>query len=110
MSPTVLKIIFLSLIVAAVIIETIGDIFLKRWALENKNIFFITGLAIYFVGSIFWIFSLRYEALSKAISIFTVLNLIIIVSVGVLYFKEDLSFVNKIGIAIGVLSIILMEI
>ena len=70
----------------------------------------IIGLAFYFTGTVFWAVSLKYEFLSKAISVFTVLNLIAVVLVGVLMFKEDLSLLNKIGICLGVLSVILIEI
>ena len=45
-----------------------------------------------------------------AISVFTVLNLVIVALVGIIYFKEDLSFINKIGIGLSVLAIILVEI
>jgi multidrug transporter EmrE-like cation transporter len=69
----------------------------------------LLGLGVYFVGAAFWAFSLRYEFLSKAISVFTVLNMVAIVLVGVLYFKEDLNLMNKMGIALGVVSLILME-
>lgn len=105
-----LKVIFFILISAAVILEVIADIFLKKWALENRNLLLITGLIIYFIGTVFWAISLKYDFLSKAISIFTVLNLIIIVLVGIIIFKEDLSLINKIGIALGVISVILIEI
>ena len=76
---------------------------------EPQNVFLYVGLTIYFIGTIIWAFSLKYGDLSKAISIFTVLNLIAIVLVGVIYFKEDLSFVNKLGIWLGVVSVIFME-
>ncbi|PJE75724.1 hypothetical protein COV04_03385 [Candidatus Uhrbacteria bacterium CG10_big_fil_rev_8_21_14_0_10_48_11] len=66
-------------------------------------------MAVYFIGTIFWAFSLRYDYLSKAISVFTILNLIVVVLVGVLYFNEQLSFVNKIGIVLGIASILLIE-
>lgn len=108
-SETSLKFIFLSLIILAVILEVIADIFLKKWALGNKNILLIIGLVIYFIGTVFWAVSLKYEFLSKAISIFTILNLIIVVLVGIIYFKEDLSLINKIGIIIGIISVILIE-
>ena len=62
------------------------------------------------IGTVFWAVSLKYEFLSKAISVFAVLNLIVLVLVGVVLFKEDLSFINKIGIGLGVLSVILIEI
>jgi len=66
-------------------------------------------LIVYFVATVIWAFSLKYEFLSKAISIITILNLIIVVLVGVLYFKEDLSIINKVGIVIGIISVILIQ-
>lgn len=109
-SEITLKFIFFGLIILAVAFEVVGDIFFKKWSIDSKNILLYVGLLIYFIGTIFWAISLKYEYLSKAISVFTVLNLIVVVLVGVLYFKEDLSFVNKIGIGLGILSIILIEI
>ncbi len=105
-----LKFIFFSLIILAVALEVVGDVFFKKWAIDSKTPLLYAGLLIYFIGTIFWAISLKYEFLSKAISIFTILNLIVVVLVGVLYFKEDLSLINKIGIGLGILSVILIEI
>lgn len=104
------KIIFLSLIIASVALEAFADVVLRRWALENRAFLLVLGLAVYFVGTIFWAVSLRYEYLSRAISVFTILNLIAITAVGVLFFKENLSTVNKIGIGLGIISLALIEI
>ena len=109
-STFALKFLFFGLLALAVALEVVGDIFFKKWSLGNKNILLILGLIIYFIGTIFWAISLKYEFLSKAISVFTVLNLIIVVLAGVIMFKEDLSWINKIGIALGILSVILIEI
>lgn len=103
------KIIFFVLIGVAVILEIIADIMFKSWSASNNNIVLVIGLAIFLVGTVFWAFSLRHEYLSKAIAIFTILNLVVISLVGVLYFKENLSTTNKIGIALGVVSVILLE-
>ena len=108
-SDAVLKITFLSLIAVAVLFEVAGDIFFKKWSVDNKSIFLYIGLLVYFIGTVFWAISLKYEYLSTAISFFTIFNLIVGVLVGVFFFKEDLSLVNKIGIAIGILSIFLIE-
>ena len=110
MSEPALKLIFFLLIIVAGSLEIAGDIFFKKWSLGGRSFLLIVGLMIYFIGSIFWAVSLKYEYLSKAISVFTVLNLLIVSLVGILYFKEDLSFINKIGISLGILSIILVEI
>ena len=109
-SETVLKTVFLVLVSLAAIFEASGDIILKKWAIDEKQFFFILGLIVYFAATVVWAFSLKYEFLSKAISIVTILNLIIVVLVGVLYFKEDLSLINKFGIGLGILSVILIEI
>lgn len=103
------KLLFFGLIIVAVILEIAADIMFKKWAIDNKSYVLAVGLFVYCIGTILWAFSLRYEHLSTAISIFTIVNLIVIVLVGMLYFKEDLSLINKIGIGVGVLAVILLE-
>jgi multidrug transporter EmrE-like cation transporter len=105
-----LKILFWVLIIIAASFEAIGDIFFKKWTLENKNWILIVGFIIYFISTAIWAISLKYEYLSKAISILTIINLIVVVLVGMLYFNEDLSLTNKIGIVLGIISVALIEI
>lgn len=109
MSPAYSKFIFFSLVALAVALEITGDIFFKKWALENKTLMLWTGFIIYAAGSLFWALSLKYEMLSKAISLFTVLNLLIVALVGVIFFKENISLVAKTGIILGIISIALIE-
>lgn len=103
------KYIFLLLIALAVALEVAADVLFKKWSLGSKSYWLIIWLAIYMIGITFWAYSLKYGHLSKAISIFAVLNLIILVLVGVFVFKEDLSLTNKIGIILGIIGIILIE-
>lgn len=110
MNESTIKIIFLILILVATALEIVGDILFKKWSLNGKSFLFVVGFLIYAIGVVFWGLSLKYGYLSEAISILTVLNLVIISLVGVLYFHEDLSLINKIGIALGVVSVILIEI
>jgi len=108
-SAVYLKITFIILVFLAALFEAAGDIILKKWALDNKQIFFVLGLMVYFAATVIWAFSLKYEFLSKAISVVTVLNLIIVVLAGVIFFKEDLSLINKMGIILGIASVILVQ-
>ncbi len=94
----------------AVSLEIVADVLFKKWSLGSKNYLFIAGMIIYMIGTAFWAYSLKFENLSKAISVFVISNLIILVLVGVFIFKENLSLVNKIGIIIGIIGIILIEI
>lgn len=103
------KIIFFILLTVGILLEVLGDIFFKKWAIQSKIVMLIIGALLYFTGTIFWAFSLRYETLSKAGIIFMLANIILIALAGILIFKENLSLINKIGIALGIVSIILVE-
>lgn len=104
------KLIFFVLIIVAAALEVLADAFFKEWSLKNKNVLFGIGMAIYLLATIIWAFSIKYELLSKAICVFALLNIIIVVLVGVLYFKEQLTLLNKIGVLLGIISVILVEI
>jgi len=100
---------FFFLIASAAIFEVIGDIFFKSWSLGGRSIILWIGIIIYAFGTFVWAYSLKFDFLSKAISILTVINLIVVVLIGVLYFKENLSAINKLGIVLGVISVILLQ-
>jgi drug/metabolite transporter (DMT)-like permease len=103
------KWIFFGLIVVAVALEVAADVLFRKWSIENKALLLGAGLILYFIGTLFWAFSLKHETLSKSIVVFTLLNLIAGVAVGLLYFKEELSLFQKAGIGIGFLSVALIE-
>ena len=94
----------------AVIFEVIADILFKYWTINTKNLFLTGGVILYSIGTVIWAYSLKYEYLSKAITIFTIVNLIAIVLVGLLVFKEDILMINKIGLILGIVSVILIQI
>lgn len=101
--------IFLGLIGVAAVLEATGDIVLKKWAITGRYPILITGLLVYLTATIIWAWSLKYDFLSRAISTITIINLIIVVLAGVFLFNEDLSMINKIGIALGVLSVLMIQ-
>lgn len=100
---------FAFLLLPAVALEVAADIFFKKWAISSRGLMFFLGVLGYFAGTILWGYSLKYDQMSRLISVFMVLNLVTVILVGVLYFNERLRPVNMVGIALGVLSVILCE-
>lgn len=103
------KWLFLVLIFLGTGLEILGDVYFKKWAIGGRHLFLWIGFIIYTAGTIFWALSLKHGSLSKAITIFTILNLIIVVIIGTTFFRENLTLYNKIGIITGILSIILIQ-
>lgn len=103
------KKLFLGLIGIAAVLEAVGDIVLKKWAIDGRYTILLIGLFVYLVATMIWAWSLKYDFLSRAISTITIINLIIVVLAGVFLFNEDLSITNKIGIALGILSVIMIQ-
>ncbi len=111
--PTIIamptRVTFLILIALAVAFEVVADVLFKKWAMGNRALLLAAGLGLYFIGTIFWAISLRHDLLSRAITVFTVANLIAVVLVGVLVFGEQLTTIQKAGIGLGILSVLLLE-
>ncbi len=105
-----MSLIFYILILTAVLLEVAGDFFFKKWSLSDNLTTLLVGFGVYFLGGVLWALSLKYEALSKAIIIFTLLNLILVVFIGLFWFKEQISIWAKIGILLGLTSIVLLNI
>jgi multidrug transporter EmrE-like cation transporter len=107
-------IMFYILIVLGVLLEGSADLLFRKWGLERQQglgswVFFTAALLIYMSGALCWGLSLQFRAVSRAIVAFAVLNVVMVAVAGVLLFNEHLSWVNRLGIALAVLSLILVE-
>jgi multidrug transporter EmrE-like cation transporter len=100
---------FIVLILIGTTLEVVGDILFKKWSIEGKNILLVAGLLIYFAGAVPWALSLQHAEVSEAIVVFMVLNVIGVVLAGMFLFHETISDIQKVGIGMGILSIVLLE-
>jgi multidrug transporter EmrE-like cation transporter len=99
-----------TLLLVAIFFEAVADVLFKEWSIDNKAFYLVAGLAIYFISTVGWAYSLRHNLLSKAITIFTVLNLLLVLLAGYFIFNERLSTPNKVGVVLGVISVILLQV
>jgi len=99
---------FIYLVIGATLLEALADILFKFWTIDGQNFLLIIGVAIYTASTIVWAYSLKFEVLSKAITVFAVLNLILVILAGLVLFGDQLSLYSKIGIGLGIISVVLM--
>lgn len=95
--------------VAVAFLEVGGDILFKKWSLAGSTFLLALGLLAYLLAAGCWAFSLKYETLSRAIFVFTIVNLVFGVLAGIILFGDQITFWQKIGMILGVISIALIE-
>lgn len=105
---------FYVLLLLAVVLEGSSDLLFRQWGLERQKGagqwgFFLFALAIYMMGATCWGLSLQFREVSRAIVAFAVLNTLMVAVAGVFFFGEKLTIINRIGILLGGISLIMVE-
>lgn len=101
---------FFVLMVLGVVFEVAGDVFFKKWSNTGLRTWLVVGFVLYSIGSFGWAWSLKYEGLAKAVTVFMVANVALAVVAGLVLFGERLSWWNWIGIGLALVSIVLCEV
>ncbi len=92
-----------------VLFEACADIVAKKFALTNKLPIAISALLIYIIANVFWLIALKNGAeLSRGAIMFSLLSYILAVIIGVGIYKEHLSLIQSIGVALGIVSLVMI--
>jgi multidrug transporter EmrE-like cation transporter len=91
------------------VILTVGDIIMKKWVINNSHVFYLLGLAVYIVGLNFLAQSYHFRNIAGASVVMTIINVILLLGVTYFYFKEPLSTLQLIGVALGIIAIVFLE-
>ena len=105
---------FYAYLAGAVLLEGTADLLFRRWGIAREMgggtwIVFLLSLCIYTAGAVCWGLSLQFRAVSRGIVAFAVLNVLMVAVAGVWLYGEHLSTTNRIGILLGVCSLVLVE-
>jgi drug/metabolite transporter (DMT)-like permease len=106
--PSGKRMILYSLLVAAALGEVAGDLLFRKWGIEKKWSVFIAALVIYNIATLLWGFSLQYIQVSTGIIILGVLNVVLVVIGGLVFFGEKLSTTQIAGVVLGIASLALL--
>lgn len=89
--------------------ELVADVLAKSWSIRSGWVLATGALLAYTLGNTFWLFALRNgSGLAKGSVIFSIVSAVIAIGLGVLFYKEDISKVQLIGVALGLLSLVLI--
>jgi multidrug transporter EmrE-like cation transporter len=72
--------------------------------------FYIFGIVLYLIGANFLALSYKYKNIAVASVMFIMINVIILLFVSWLYFKEPLTILQTVGIVLGLISVVILEI
>lgn len=97
-------------ILLSALFATLGDFHGKLWAQSNRRIFLAMAFAIYMIDQTFFSLSLLSGILAKNIFIAFLLAMLIDVCIGTFYFKEKMNKTNIIGLILGVMALVLLNI
>ncbi len=104
------KLIFISLISTVALIDIIGDYIAKSWAVNSKVSYFIVGFVLFSIANFLWIFSMKYELLSKIMIFYSMIGVVAGFLVGLIVFKENLNLYNWLGFILAIVSLVLVNI
>jgi len=89
--------------------EAVADIFSKEYSLHGTWVYWTLAIAGYVIANVFWLLAIRKgSGLARGAILFSIGSAIVAVLIGVLKFQEKVGKVELIGIAVGILSIVLI--
>ncbi|MEK7209130.1 MAG: EamA family transporter [Patescibacteria group bacterium] len=93
-----------------VLFELIADVLAKEWSLRNYPLILATAALLgYLIANTSWLIALRYgSGLARGAIVFSVASAILATGVGLLVYKEQLSFIQIIGAMLGIVALILI--
>ena len=92
-----------------IIFEVIADVFAKEWSLRGNAIRWVGAIASYVIANTFWLFALRNgSGLGRGAIIFSVASAILAAAIGFLFYKEQITRVQLLGVAFGIVSLVLI--
>ncbi|HVY35881.1 MAG TPA: hypothetical protein VG982_01215 [Candidatus Paceibacterota bacterium] len=90
-----------------IIFELIADVFSKEYALKGTWQFWALAILGYIIANIFWLWGIRSgSGLARGAIIFSVGSAIFATIIGIHFFGEKESFLQYVGIVLGILSLI----
>jgi len=97
--------------IAFSVIGVLGDYFLKLASAREQPLrtsWFYLGLALYASTAFGWVFVMKYLKLATISVLYSVSLVLLLTAIGVVLFRESLSYFEMIGIVFAVVALVLL--
>lgn len=91
------------------IVLTVGDLVMKKWVGNSSPFLYGLGLTIYLIGMVFLSQSFKFKNIAVASLMLVLFNIVTLLVVSWFFYQEKLSLLQMIGIAFGLISIVILE-
>jgi len=97
--------------VAFSVVGVLGDYFLKLASASQQPLrtgWFYLGFALYASTAFGWVFVMKHLKLATISVVYSVSMVLLLTAVGVVFFRESLSYLELAGIVLAVASLVLL--
>lgn len=97
--------------VAFSVVGVVGDYFLKLASMRPQPLrtgWFYVGFALYASTAFGWVFVMKYLKLATISVVYSVSMVLLLTTVGVVVFRESLNYSELAGIALALVSLVLL--
>src|SRR5437868_15529018 len=97
--------------IAFSVIGVLGDYFLKVASAREQPLrsrWFYLGFALYASTAFGWVFVMKHLKLATICIVYSVSMVLLLTSVGVIFFREELNFYEMAGIVLAIASLVLL--
>ena len=97
-------------LIILVAFELVADVLAKQFAINGRLVFGVLSILGYVLANIAWLISLRSGGtLSRGSVIFSALNAIVAVVIGLLIYHEKVGPYQLVGLALGIAAIMFLS-
>ena len=97
--------------IAFSVVGVVGDYFLKLASAEEKSLrspWFYVGFVFYAATAFGWVFVMKHLKLGTISVLYSVSMVLLLTTVGVVFFRESLKWQEMLGLAFAVASLVLL--
>lgn len=101
------KLLFIIIFIAVIVATTLPIILIKRYDISHDYRYILLSIICYTIVIITYVYLFKRSKISMIYPMLKVFTVVLVILSGVLLFKEELTTLQKVGLALGIIAIYL---